>query len=92
MIHQLVLVCWKTVPQTISFYNPEPSYIRSSLMAYAERCQDVATLSRRGCIAETSRRGYTVRMPRRGYVVETPRHGSIAETNLSYFCVVGSKP
>jgi hypothetical protein len=24
LIHQLVLVCWKAVPQTISFYNPEP--------------------------------------------------------------------
>ncbi len=92
LIHQLVLVCWRAVPQTISFYNPEPSYTRSSLMAYAERCQDVVALPRRGCIAETSRRGYTVRMPRRGYVVETPRHGSIVKTNLSYFCVVGSKP
>jgi hypothetical protein len=24
LIHQLVLVYWKAVPQTISFYNPEP--------------------------------------------------------------------
>jgi hypothetical protein len=24
LIHQLVLVCWKVVPHTISFYNPEP--------------------------------------------------------------------
>jgi hypothetical protein len=24
LIHQLVLVCWRVVPQTISFYNPEP--------------------------------------------------------------------
>jgi hypothetical protein len=48
MIHQPVLVCWRAVPQTISFYNPEPSYTRSSLMAYAERCQDVAALLRHG--------------------------------------------
>jgi hypothetical protein len=24
LIHQLVLVCWRVVPQTISFYNHEP--------------------------------------------------------------------
>jgi hypothetical protein len=24
LIHQLVLVRWRAVPQTISFYNPEP--------------------------------------------------------------------
>jgi hypothetical protein len=24
LIHQLVLVCWRAVPQTISFYNLEP--------------------------------------------------------------------
>jgi hypothetical protein len=24
LIHQLVLVYWRVVPQTISFYNPEP--------------------------------------------------------------------
>jgi hypothetical protein len=23
LIHQLVLICWRVVPQTISFYNPE---------------------------------------------------------------------
>jgi hypothetical protein len=27
LMHQLVLVCWRAVPQTISFYNPEPSYL-----------------------------------------------------------------
>jgi hypothetical protein len=48
MIHQLVLVCWRVVPQTISFYNPEPSYTRSSLMAYTKRCRDVAALPKRG--------------------------------------------
>ncbi len=101
LIHQLMLVCWSVVPQTISFYNPEPSYTRSSLMAYAERCRDEAALSRRGCIvalpkrgctAKMSRRGYTIRMPKRGCATETPRHGNIAETNLSNFCVVGSRP
>jgi hypothetical protein len=49
LIHQLVLVCWRVVPQTISFYNPEPSYTRSFLMAYTQRCRDMAALSRRGC-------------------------------------------
>ncbi len=92
LIHQLVLVYWRVVPQTISFYNPEPSYTRSSLMAYAKRCRDVAALLKRGCIAEILRCGCTVRMPRCGCIVETPRHGNIVETNLSYFCVVGSKP
>jgi hypothetical protein len=24
LIHQLVLICWRTIPQTISFYNLEP--------------------------------------------------------------------
>jgi len=24
LIHQLVLICWRVVPQTISFYNPKP--------------------------------------------------------------------
>jgi hypothetical protein len=24
LIHQLVLICWRVVPHTISFYNPEP--------------------------------------------------------------------
>jgi len=110
LIHQLVLVYWKAVPQTISFYNHEPSYTRSSLMADTERCRDVAALPkrdytatlprrgcttalpRRGCIAKTSRRGYTIRMPKHHCIAETPRHGNIVETNLSYFCVVGSKP
>ncbi len=92
LIHQLVLVYWRVVPQTISFYNPEPSYTRSSLMAYAERCRDEVALPRHGCIAETSWRGCTVKMPRHGCATETPRHGNIAKTNLSYFCVVGSRP
>ncbi len=82
MIHQLVLVCWRAVPQTISFYNPKPSYIRSSLMAYAKRCRDVAALSRRGCTATLLRCGYIVALLRRGYTVVTLRHGSTAETNL----------
>jgi hypothetical protein len=54
-------------------------------------CQDVEAWLH-CCTAETSRRGYTVKMPRRGCAVETPRHGNIVETNLSYFCVVGSRP
>jgi len=24
LIHQLALICWKVIPQTISFYNLEP--------------------------------------------------------------------
>ncbi len=60
-VHQLVLVCWRAVPQTISFYNPEPSYLKMS------RC---------GCIAETwLRRGCTATLLRRGCTVELPRHG-----------------
>ncbi len=30
LIHQLVLVCWRAVPQTISFCNPKPSYLEMS--------------------------------------------------------------
>jgi hypothetical protein len=40
-IHQLVLVCWKVVPQTISFYNPEPSYLEMPSLhcCMLQRCQ-----------------------------------------------------
>jgi hypothetical protein len=34
LIHQLVLICWRVVPQTISFYNPEPSYLEMSRHGY----------------------------------------------------------
>jgi hypothetical protein len=43
LIHQLVLVCWRAVPQTISFYNPEPSYLemprRGYTVALLQCCQ-----------------------------------------------------
>jgi hypothetical protein len=41
LIHQLVLVCWRAVPQTISFYNPEPSYLEMSSLhcCMLQRCQ-----------------------------------------------------
>jgi hypothetical protein len=43
LIHQLVLVCWRAVPQTISFYNPEPSYLEmprhGCTAVLLQRCQ-----------------------------------------------------
>ncbi len=43
LIHQLVLVCWRAIPQTISFYNPEPSHLemprRGCTVALLQRCQ-----------------------------------------------------
>jgi hypothetical protein len=41
LIHQLVLVCWRAVPQTISFYNPEPSYLEMPSLhcCMMQRCQ-----------------------------------------------------
>ncbi len=62
MIQQLVLVCWRAVPHTISFHNPKPSYTRSSLMAYAEKCRDVPPLAKRGCTIETWLHHYTIEM------------------------------
>jgi hypothetical protein len=31
LIHQLVTICWRVVPHTISFYNPEPYYSQNIL-------------------------------------------------------------
>jgi len=54
-------------------------------MAALLHFQDVAALLKRQDWVH-------VRMPRRGCATKTSRHGNIAETNLSYFCVVESKP
>jgi hypothetical protein len=48
LIHQLVLVCWRAVPQTISFYNPEPSYLEMSRRGYTAallQCCQVCTVA-----------------------------------------------
>ncbi len=56
-----MLVYWRAIPQTISFYNLEPSYLE---------------MPRRGCIAETwLRRGCTPALPRCGCTTALPRRG-----------------
>jgi hypothetical protein len=87
LIHQLVLVCWRAVPQTISFYNPEPSYLEmprhGCTAVLLQRCQvyivACCNAARFACNTAGSALLHAA----------TLRHGS---TIGPYFCVVGSRP
>jgi hypothetical protein len=89
LIHQLVLVCWRVVPQTISFYNPEPSYLEMPSLhcCMLQRCQVYIV----ACCntARSTLLHAAMLLGRHCCTVATLRHGN---TTGPCFCVVGSKP
>jgi hypothetical protein len=57
LIHQLVLVCWRVIPQTISFYNPKPSYLEmprrgctATLLQCCQICPDACCNTARSAV------------------------------------------